>query len=158
MSSAHAKHGFIRLFVVLGLVASLPTDSRAGPAVDELTKCFERSVTQADLRQINIWNSVIRSLHPDLQGMSSVTKEHGKRIAKTGAAIFERLLTVDCRQYSVRALKTEGPVAIGSSFDQLGFIAGQALMNHPSVKAGVVETFQSIDVSKFEVLLREAKE
>tara|TARA_E500000331_G_scaffold87365_1_gene82916 strand:+ start:4051 stop:4365 length:315 start_codon:yes stop_codon:yes gene_type:complete len=65
------------------------------------------------------------------------------------ARLFEKLLTVNCRQEAIEAVRYEENIALEESFKVLGQIAMRDLMADPSVSAVMEQFTKYIDESRF---------
>lgn len=75
-------------------------------------------------------------------------------VSRTGGNLFNRLLTVDCRQQARAAVQASGQQAIANAFRVLGELAARELMADKDVVAsmGMIERF--VDAKRLDEALR----
>jgi hypothetical protein len=97
------------------------------------------------------------SLHPAVRELTSITDEQRAAFNKKAAALLVRVITSDCRQHAIDALKYEGSAAVQASFGVFAQVAVRGLMVHPRVTEGV-RTFGNdfAHDEKLKSLLRDA--
>ena len=147
-----------RIVVAAGLVLALGLSgaAKAGVYGDDLAKCLVKSASPADQKDFVIWAFAAMSAHPSVQAYSKFTDEERTAANKRVAALYERLMTVDCRAETVAAVKYEGTSAIEQGFSLLGQVAFRALMGDPKVAQQFSDLQKYVDVKKFEALGAEA--
>lgn len=140
------------------LVAALLLGGRAeaGVYADDLTKCLVRSANAEDHLTLVRWMFSAFSLHPALQSLTTLTPEQRDGYNKSMAALFERLLYVDCREEAIAGLKYEGSTIIATSFTVLGQVAGRDIFSNPQVTQSMAALEKYIDKSKQNALFDEA--
>lgn len=139
----------------VGLCAAA-TAADAGPYSDDLSKCLVRSSSADDQALLVDWIFVAVSANPSVQPYAKVTDAQRDEVNRRGANLFERLLTADCRNETVAALKYEGPGAMGASFAVLGQVAMRRLMSDDKVQQSISALGRDIDQSKMKALAKEA--
>ncbi len=125
----------------------------AGPYTDELSKCIVASTTTDDRVAIVKWMFSAASLHPAVKSITSVSKEQLEEANKITAELLMRLLTESCMQQAQKAIQYEGQIAIQSSFQILGQVAGRELFSSPDVAAGMAGFEKHFDGEKLESVL-----
>jgi len=83
------------------------------------------------------WIFSAMSLHPAGSPLASITAEQRVAFDKKAAALFIRLMSADCRQQTIDALKYEGAAALQASFQLLGQVAMRGLMSDANVAEGL---------------------
>lgn len=141
---------FAHIFVIV-LFQTIPV--HAGPYTDELSKCIVASTTTNDRVAIVKWMFSAASLHPAVKSITSVSEEQLEEANKKTAELLMRLLTESCIQQAKKAIKYEGQVAIQSSFQILGQVAGRELFSSPDVAAGMAGFEKHFNGEKLESLL-----
>jgi hypothetical protein len=138
--------------------AAVATASPAAAGVygDDLAKCLVDATSPRDQKNFMIWMYLALSLHPDVTKYVKVTPQDREAQDKIVAGLFERLMTVDCRTQTVKALKYEGTNTIEAAFTIFGQAAARGLLSDPAVNAGMENMATQIDTSKFEALAAEA--
>lgn len=155
MRSAQAPR--MQFFMALILLGLCSLSAQAGVYTDDLSKCLVKSTSTTDRVVLVRWMFAMLALHPAVQPLASVSAEQREGASKTAAGLFARLLTADCRNESVSALKYEGVAAIGSSFQVLGQVASRDLMTDPNVAKGMHQLGTDLDSDqKLKDLLKDA--
>ncbi|MGI8841512.1 MAG: hypothetical protein ACR2F8_12135 [Caulobacteraceae bacterium] len=146
------------LMAVMAAVAVLggTTTASAGVYADDLSRCLVSSTSDADSAMLVRWMFSSLSANPVLKAMTTVTEGQREAYNKAVAALFERLLTVDCRKPYVEALKYEGGTVTETSFGVLGGAAVRGLMNQKDVAAQLQKLSTYLDKNKFAALAKEA--
>jgi hypothetical protein len=139
------------LAVALGVL--LAGAAHAGVYSDDMGKCLVSATSQADKTNLVRWIFATAALHPEVASIASVSQEERGRMDRDIAALFERLVTEDCREEAREAIRYEGMnTAFESSFALLGKVAMQELMTDPNVSAGFDGFTKYLDEQKFEAL------
>jgi hypothetical protein len=128
----------------------------AGVYTDAMSKCLVKSTSAEDKVHLMRWLFLEISMNPVVKSVASATPEQRVEFEKEGATLFQRLVLVDCRKETIDALKHEGAGAIQNSFAVLGEVAGKALMDDPSVNAGLMAMTSYLDKDRWQALSREA--
>lgn len=102
------------------------------------------------------WIFVALSEHPAVHPLSNISESERTEDNAKVAALFERLLTKDCRAETVAALKYEGTSSIEASFSMLGQIAVGGLMKDPAVQKQLGRLSDAVDTGKINEVLKEA--
>ena len=139
-----------RFIAILALFVA--AESHAGIYSDDMARCLVKSTSQDDKTALVRWVFAITSLHPGVADVAAMSAEMREQSDRTIAALFERLVTIDCRNESRDAIRYEGPQSFEQSFQVLGEVAMTELMAHSAVGAGFQAFTKYIDESKFEVL------
>jgi hypothetical protein len=140
--------------VLLSIASAAP--ALAGPYGDDLAKCLVKSSSEADQLALMKWIFVALAQHPAVHPLSNISDSESTDDNAKAAALFERLLTKDCRTETVAALKYEGISSIESSFSTLGQIAVGGLMKDPAVQKQLGRLSDSVDTGKINEVLKEA--
>ena len=139
------------------LAAALCAPSaHAGVYADDFGKCLVRSASEGDQIVLVKWIFSALALHPAVQPMASIDAEQRVNLDQQAAALYQRLIIVDCHKEVVDAVKYEGPSTLEAAFGLLGQVATRGLMTSPEVLRGLQGLDKYIDKSKFEALGREA--
>lgn len=141
--------------LVLTLVAPAGP-AAAAPFTDVLSRCLVERATARDKSDMVVWMFAALGLHPDVKQYLVMTPAERERNDLRMAALFDRLLTVDCRAETVAALKYEGASALEAGFKVLGAAAATGLMAHPDVDKGTSAFAEMIDEAALEGVLAEA--
>jgi hypothetical protein len=116
-----------------------PAKATAGVYTDDLTKCLVKSTSDQDQILLIKWIFAMFALHPAVQPLAAVTADQRDTLDKDGASLMSRLLTENCRQQAIDALKYEGISAVRDSFQVLGQVATRGLMTDPHVTDGMAK-------------------
>ena len=131
-------------------IMALP--SQAGIYTDDMTRCLVSNTTTSDKTTLVRWVFSIASLHPEVATTSTLSEEKREALDRGIAALFERLLTRDCRKQTQEAIRYEGTGSLRSSFEVLGQVAMQELTVHPAVAKGFSGFLKYIDEQKMKEL------
>lgn len=145
------KGVFLTLVLAMLLIQTSP--AFAGSYTDDLTKCIVESTTTKERAEFVKWVFSAVSLHPAVESISSVSKKQLEETNKKTAQLFMRLLTDSCMQKAKMAIRYEGRIAIQSSFQILGQMAGQELFSSPGVTTAMKSFTKHFDAEKLESLL-----
>ena len=127
---------FARIAAFLFLVFSASV-AHAGPYTDDLGKCLVKSTTSDDQVVFMQWMFSALSLHPAVNSLTTLTDEQRAAFNKKVAGLFVRLMSADCRQQTIDALKYEGTAAMQASFQLFGAAAMRGLMGNSHVAKGL---------------------
>jgi hypothetical protein len=141
---------------VLVLVGSAAVPAHAGPAADALGKCLVESSTGKDRIVLVQWIFAALSVHPDVREVAPISQDTRDGVTRQMAAVFERLMTVDCRDQTLAAYREDGVPAISEGFEALGRIAVLDLQQDPGVQREMSKLDNYIDPSKFTALFGQA--
>lgn len=143
--------GFLAFGIMVGGSAA-----QAGIYSDDLGKCLVRSTSPDDQIQFTQWIFSIMARHPAVEKYSKISPEAHAELSKKAGALYQRLMTVDCRTETVSAIKYEGQAAIESAFNTLGQVAMRGLMADPKVMEGLEGLAKSMDLQEIEKMMRES--
>src|SRR5580692_5230588 len=79
----------------------------AGPYADDLSKCLVKSSSADDQLTLMKWIFAALSAHPAVKPLANISDSQRTEFNAKAGALFERLVTKDCRTESVAALKYE---------------------------------------------------
>jgi hypothetical protein len=141
----------------LSIAACAPASfANAGVYADDLTKCLVKSANQKDQTELTVWIFSAMSAHPAVRPLANVSDAQRDQATKRVAALFGRLMTIDCRSETVSALKYEGTSSIETAFGLLGKIAVSGLMGDPEVEKGMASLGTYADTPELRAVLKEA--
>ena len=139
------------LLVLIILVSVFSNKTFAGPFTDSLSKCIVLSTSDSEHSKLVNWIFRVVSEHPDIKG--SVYSENQKTMADVNTAeIFTDLLTERCKKEAYEAIKFEGEEALENSFNMLGEVAMQKMMEDRKVLESIQNFIKYIDYEKFEYI------
>lgn len=142
----------MRLIAATALAAlfTQPALAQDVPAASPLTACLTAKATSADRLLLARWTFSALTAHPDMADMSNVSPAQRTQQDRAVAALFDRLLTVDCRAETklVMGNDTSGRAATTEAFGKLGEVAMDGLMNHPAVDAAIGGFIKYMDMTK----------
>ena len=141
-----SRIGFSALIAVALLgSAQLAT---AGPTVDQLSNCLVKSTTATDKKTVLQWTFVALSTHPDLKAYSNVTDVQKEQLDKNLATVLQRILVEQCSSQTKAVIAAEGVQAVGDSFQELGKITGEEILENPEVKSQLNGVLRYVDLNK----------
>lgn len=138
------------------IMGALAAPAQAGIYTDDLSRCVVKSSSTDDQQSILLWIYAAMSRHPAVATYSKISEEQEQLLSKRAAQLMQRLLTEDCRDEAVAALRYEGTSTLEAAFGVLGETGMRALMNDPQVTKATSGLSDYVDTSKFEVLLKDA--
>lgn len=119
----------------------------AGVAGDALAKCLGAAATPADRTTLVRWMFGAFSAHPGL-GIVMMTDEQRDASGRAAAAVFERLVSIDCAAASREAIAREGTDGFGEGFESLGELAMTEFVGHRDVQASLEGMTRHVDSGK----------
>lgn len=122
--------------------------ANAGPTVDQLSNCLERSTTTADKTTVMQWTFVALSAHPDLKAYSNVSAQQKESLDKNLASVLQRILVEQCSAQTKAVIQADGIQAVGESFQQLGQITGEEIVKNTEVKQQLNGLLRYVDLNK----------
>lgn len=136
---------------LLGLVLAVAgrTPAHAGQYADQLTKCLVDSTTDEDKAGLARWIFASAAQNPNVADLAAVTDEQRTEMSKSVAAIFERVLTQDCRTQFRDAKKNEGENMLSMSFGTLVQVAMGKLIDNPAVSGALGGIDKELNKQKF---------
>jgi len=138
----------------LAMVAFGATGTIAGPYTDDLAKCLVESTTDSDRAGLVRWMFAALSRHPDVRSLAAVTDEQLDQANAQVAGLFTRLITRDCRETTIKAMRYEGADTIGNSFKVLGEVAAMGLMGHSEVQGAIAGLQEHVDADAWNEVLQ----
>ena len=120
----------------------------AGPTVDQLSNCLVKSTTAADKTTVLQWTFVALSAHPELKKFSNVNEEQRTQLDKNLAQVLQRILVDQCASQTKAVIAAEGVQAVGDSFQELGQITGEEILENPEVKSQLKGVLRYVDLNK----------
>jgi carboxypeptidase C (cathepsin A) len=123
---------------------------------DDLAKCLVEKTTASDRSKLVEWIFSVLSTNPKVASLTTLTTEQRNAYTRKTAQLFERLLTVDCRDESLTAIRYDGAGAIEKSFSLLGEVAMRDFSTDPVVAAQFQALEKFVDKQKIEALGKEA--
>ena len=88
--------------------------------------------------------------HPDVGDLGQSSARSKAEINIAVADLIERLLLQDCQAETKTALIVDGEQAMKSSFEVLGKVAADSLMNNVEVMSAIIEFTEYLDPNAFE--------
>ncbi|SDC34198.1 hypothetical protein SAMN05421732_105129 [Acinetobacter kookii] len=123
----------------------------AGPTVDQLSNCLVKSTTAADKTTVLQWTFVALSAHPELKKFSNVNEEQRTQLDKNLAQVLQRILVDQCASQTKAVIAAEGVQAVGDSFQELGQITGEEILENPEVESQLKGVLRYVDLNKLVV-------
>ncbi len=134
-----------RIIVLLLLSLASFGAAHAGTSGQALSECLKSSATQDDRRTLVQWIYAAISAHPDLQAMTRIDAAKRTQLEKESAAIFERLIAVDCTALARQTIVSEGSEGFSNAFKTLGELAMGGVVEDQGVQAGMARLGGMID-------------
>lgn len=138
---------------LLVAAALVPAPARANPLVEATQTCFSDSTTGKDRKLLGKWIFLALAGHPEISQLSSASPADHEDTSRQFAALFMRLVTVDCATEMRALAQAGGPEAMKLPFEHLGQIAMQELMNHPNVSGNIAGFERFLDQDKLNATL-----
>ena len=123
----------------------------AGPTVDQLSNCLVKSTTAADKTTVLQWTFVALSAHPEFKKFSNVNEEQRTQLDKNLAQVLQRILVDQCASQTKAVIAAEGVQAVGDSFQELGQITGEEILENPEVESQLKGVLRYMDLNKLVV-------
>ena len=120
----------------------------AGPIVEQLSNCLVKSTTAADKTTVLQWTFVALSAHPELKKFSNVNEAQRTQLDKNLAQVLQRILVEQCSAQTKAVIAAEGVQAVGDSFQELGQITGEEILENPEVKSQLKGVLRYVDLNK----------
>ena len=120
----------------------------AGQYADGFSKCLVSSTTSEDKQLLVKWIFAALGSHPALRELNGMTTAQRDAVDGQAAALFERVLTRDCRNEARLALEHEGSDSFGAAFGVLGQVAATEAFQHPDVNAAMQGMLKRVDEAR----------
>jgi len=146
----------IKSAVVCLIVCLSGSGASAGIYSDDLAKCLVKSSSADDQLVLIQWIFAAMALHPAVLPYANISAEQRVAFDTKAGQLMGRLMTVDCRNEEIAALKFEGPSSIEASFSVLGEVAMRGIMTDPHVTKGMEGLDAHFDNAKLQELFRDA--
>jgi hypothetical protein len=121
----------------------------AAAATESMGNCMSDAMSGKERKQMVQWVFMTIAAHPDMKRFSNMTEQDQIDTDKTMAALFTRLVTVDCVEQVKQATKQDGPQAFRGAFEIIGRLAMQDLMANKDVTASMTSFQKYLDKDKF---------
>ena len=148
---AHKSFTKLRTFFISATLLSVTQVTLAGPTVNQLSDCLMKSTTVTDKTTVLQWTFVALGNHPDLKAFSNVTASQKEALDKNLATVLQRILVEQCSTQTKAVIAAEGVQAVGDSFQELGRITGEEILENPEVKSQLKGVLRYVDLNKLVV-------
>ncbi|QXR06772.1 hypothetical protein J7649_06680 [Acinetobacter lwoffii] len=148
---AHRSFTKLRTFLISATLLGTTQIAIAGPTVDQLSDCLMKSTTVTDKTTVLQWTFVALGNHPDLKAFSNVTASQKEALDKNLATVLQRILVEQCSAQTKAVIAAEGVQAVGDSFQELGRITGEEILENPEVKSQLKGVLRYVDLNKLVV-------
>ena len=148
---AHRSFAKLRKFLISATLLGTTQVAIAGPTVDQLSDCLMKSTTVTDKTTVLQWTFVALGNHPDLKAFSNVTASQKEALDKNLATVLQRILVEQCSAQTKAVIAAEGVQAVGDSFQELGRITGEEILENPEVKSQLKGMLRYVDLNKLVV-------
>jgi hypothetical protein len=142
--------------ILPALALGFTTPAVAGPYSDDLAKCLVSHASTADHEALVRWMFAALAAGPAVRDIARATPEQRAAISMTAGQMFTRLVTKDCHNETVAALKYEGATAIELGFSTLGNVAARDMMGDPAVQAEMGSLDKGMDRAALDAINKEA--
>lgn len=142
------------LILAVAVLIGVPSAARAGVFTDDLSRCLVSGTSDQDRTDLARWFFAMMALHPEVKSLAAVSEEVRTETTRKAGKLFERLLTETCKKEFRDAMKNEGQIAMTTSFQALGNVAGMALVQHPDVVGRMADLDRVVDREKIEAVLK----
>jgi hypothetical protein len=147
----------MRLFKISALLfCALAAPAQAGVFGDDFSRCLVTKATEADQNALMAWMFSAISADPQLQKFTTLDRAKRDQMATGAAAVFQRLMMIDCRKEAVAALRSDGETALTQSFGELGKAATRQMFQSPQAQTELESLGKNFDTEKMKALAREA--
>ncbi|TDK24993.1 hypothetical protein E2F46_07415 [Luteimonas aestuarii] len=148
-----ARHR-IPFIVLLMLGGGLSGLAQASGAREAFATCISSKASAKDDTVLARWLFLAMAEHPSMRGLVRVDSQQGLEVDERMAALFQRLMTVDCA-VQLRALQqADLQQAFEVAFERLGQRAGSAIFDAPEVAAATERMVELIDMDAVEAAFR----
>ena len=127
--------------------------AKADAETEALATCIADSTTGKDRKDLIRWVFAMISTHPEIKSIANIKDEERDSMDRTTAALFERLLTENCKSQTIAATKSGGQAAIKSAFSTFGGVAMQELTANSAVNAAFQKFTVYLNKEKFDAIL-----
>ncbi len=154
MPSRHtSRHTwFLAGFATLAL-AGTPQAATAGVFSDDLSKCLVQHTSDEDKIALTQWIFVVIAAHPNNASIATVDESTRAQVSRKTAELFQRLVTVSCRQQTADAMKYEGSAALTDGFKTLGGVAMSTVLTNAEVAKAASSYVNFMDMDEIKRVL-----
>ena len=138
----------VRIFSAAVPVLLASQMTLAGPTVDQLSACLQKSTTAQDKTTVLQWTYSALATHPDLKAFSNVTAEQRTALDQKLAQVLQRIIVEQCATQTKAVIHAEGLQAVGDSFQALGRSAGEEIIKNPEVNNQLKGVLRYVDLNK----------
>lgn len=140
--------------IALSILLLLPAAAFAQSPVQALASCLADSTSGKDRKDLARWVFLAMASHPEISKYASREAALvGDESNQATAALFTRLLAVDCPTQSQAAVREGGGPALEGAFQTLGQLAMQELMSNAEVKGNMGAFEKYLDQAKLQSVL-----
>jgi len=135
------------------VVGHITNPALAATATESMGNCMADSMSGKERKQMVQWIFMTMAAHPDIKKFSRMTEQDQIDTNKTMAALFTRLITIDCVEQVQQATKQDGPEAFRGAFEMIGKLAMQDLMSDKDVTKSITSFQKYLEKDKFNAAL-----
>ncbi|MCP1471534.1 hypothetical protein J3E64_003245 [Sphingobium sp. OAS761] len=117
--------------------AQAPTDAAIQAQAQALGECMVLKSTGADRLTVARWFLTAVASAPQAAGVATLTPGKKEEFDKGMAAIFTRLMTVDCADQARPLFKARDQAGFRIAGEALGRVAMEELLNNPQASAAL---------------------
>jgi hypothetical protein len=119
---------------------------------DKLGGCMVDALNGKERKQLAKWIFFAIAAHPEIKSYSNATPQNIAETDEVVGKLITRLLTNDCPE-ELKAANRTNPMALQQSFELVGQVAMQELLNDQSVIKAITNYVQYTDLEKINMLL-----
>jgi hypothetical protein len=144
------KNTICCLALLFGLITAAPAFS--GAPTNQLGSCMVDALNGKERKQLARWIFFAIAAHPEISSFSNITQNDLDSTDEIIGKLITRLLVNDCPEELIAANRAN-PLAVQQSFELVGQVAVQELMNDKHVLQAVTNYSRYTDVEKINSLL-----
>lgn len=147
-------HRYILPLCLLVATTGLAGLAHASGQREAFATCISSKSSAKDDAVLTRWLFLAMAEHPSMRGLVQVDGQQAVEVDERMAALFQRLMTVDCA-VQLRALPLgDLQQAFEVAFERLGQRAGSAIFDAPEVAAATERMVELIDMDAVEAAFR----
>jgi hypothetical protein len=146
------KNTICCLALIFGLFTAAPAFS--GAPTNQLGSCMVDSLNGKERKQLARWIFFAIAAHPEINSFSNVTQNDLDTTDEIIGKLITRLLVKDCPE-ELKAANRANPLAVQQSFELVGQVAVQELMNDEHVLQAITNYSRYTDLETISALLAE---
>jgi hypothetical protein len=146
----------MNMLLIASLLLAGAEPAQTSVYTGDLAKCLVAKTSDNDRLTLVKWIFAAISASPKVADMTHVDDAGRETHNRQVAALFNRLIAVDCRAEAVAGIRYEGQPALEGAFGTLGQVAMRDLMNEDRVSASVAQMGELAQTPELHAVLKEA--